>query len=171
MTVSTMFMILTFVFILVAIALVLIILVQRPSGGGLAGAFGGAGGGGTDTVFGGRVGDALTWATVCAFVLYMLLAVALNRVETKPGGPRGAEQTSVTAPAPGQEETAGEAGEEQVDEDSAGEPAVVEEAGVGEAGGVGSDAGAGEGPDEEGGGSPDESDEQADQSESAETGG
>ncbi len=77
------FWIVTVVFIIVSGALVLIILVQRPQGGGLAGAFGGAGGSGTDTVFGGRVGDALTWATVIAFSLYLLLAIGLTKLESR----------------------------------------------------------------------------------------
>lgn len=74
------FLILTFVFAIVSLAIILMILVQRPQGGGLAGAFGGAGGGGADSVFGGRVGDALTWSTVIAFVVYLLLAVTINLV-------------------------------------------------------------------------------------------
>ncbi len=82
------FWVATVIFIIVSGALVLIILVQRPTGGGLAGAFGGAGGSGTDTVFGGRIGDALTWATVIAFSVYLLLAIALTKLESR------------TAPAP-----------------------------------------------------------------------
>jgi preprotein translocase subunit SecG len=104
------FVILTGTFIVVAVAMVLIILVQRPSGGGLAGAFGGAGGG-TDTVFGGRVGDALTWATVIAFSLYLLSAVALNIVPvTKTVAPPAAAATSdAGAPPPTGTEGTGEA--------------------------------------------------------------
>ena len=71
----------TVVFMLVSVGMVLIVLVQRPSGGGLAGAFGGAGGASTETVVGGRVGDALTWATVIAFVIYLSLAIALNLMD------------------------------------------------------------------------------------------
>ncbi|MHC4811009.1 MAG: preprotein translocase subunit SecG [Planctomycetota bacterium] len=74
------FIILTAIFTAVSVAMILMILVQRPQGGGLAGAFGGAGGGGADSVFGGRVGDALTWSTVIAFVVYLLLAVTINLV-------------------------------------------------------------------------------------------
>ncbi len=77
---NTWFFLLTLLFILVSGAMILIILVQRPQGGGLAGAFGGAGGGGTDSVFGGRVGDALTVITVVAFVLYLTIAISLNKV-------------------------------------------------------------------------------------------
>lgn len=70
----------TLFFILVSASMVLIILVQRPQGGGLAGAFGGAGGGGTESVFGGRVGDALTVITVIVFVVYLALAITLNKI-------------------------------------------------------------------------------------------
>ena len=66
---GVLFTLLVILFLVVSVALVLIILVQRPQGGGLAQAFGG-GGGGTDTAFGGRVGDALTYATVTAFGIY-----------------------------------------------------------------------------------------------------
>ncbi|MCH8822326.1 MAG: preprotein translocase subunit SecG [Planctomycetes bacterium] len=84
---SIWFVIVTVLFMLVSLGMVLIILVQRPQGGGLAGAFGGAGGSSTDTVFGGRVGDALTVATVVAFALYLLLAVGLNLLDNVgPGG-------------------------------------------------------------------------------------
>jgi preprotein translocase subunit SecG len=96
---TTAFFVLTFLFILVSVVMILIILAQRSQGGGLAGAFGGAGGG-TDTVFGGRVGDALTWATVVAFALYLLLAVSLNKVESNPRAVQTAQPEAVEA-APG----------------------------------------------------------------------
>ncbi len=98
---STWFVIVTVLFMLVALAMVLIILVQRPQGGGLAGAFGGAGGSSTDTVFGGRVGDALTVATVVAFVLYLSLAIALNILDNPPkSGPTPAAATTGFQPGP-----------------------------------------------------------------------
>jgi preprotein translocase subunit SecG len=78
---SNWFIILTIIFVVVSLAMVLIILVQRPQGGGLAGAFGGAGGSGTETIFGGRVGDALTYMTVVAFVCSLSLAIALNLLD------------------------------------------------------------------------------------------
>lgn len=81
------FTILTVFFIIVSAAMVLIILVQRPQGGGLAGAFGGAGGTGSDTVFGGRVGDALTVMTVIAFIAYLGLAIGLNLIDADPTAP------------------------------------------------------------------------------------
>lgn len=96
------FSILTFIFILIAVVMVLVILVQRPQGGGLAGAFGGAGGGGADTVFGGRVGDALTWATSIIFLCFLLVAVGLNLIEpgSNGGTGSGADSGSEAAPAP-----------------------------------------------------------------------
>ncbi len=78
---TTWFWIATMLFGFVALVLVLIILVQRPQGGGLAGAFGGAGGSSTETVFGGRVGDALTYATVAAFVVYVGMAITLSLLD------------------------------------------------------------------------------------------
>jgi len=80
---SPLFLIITLFFIVVSAGMILIILVQRPQGGGLVGAFGGAGGGGTETVFGGRVGDALTWATVVAFVVYLGVAISLNKIDSR----------------------------------------------------------------------------------------
>ena len=94
---SIWFTIVTVVFIVVSAAMVLIILVQRPQGGGLAGAFGGAGGSGTETVFGGRVGDALTVMTVVAFILYLVLAVGLNLMDTTPSA--AATPTTIGGPA------------------------------------------------------------------------
>ena len=99
---NTAFWIVTILFMVVSLGMVLIILVQRPSGGGLAGAFGGAGGSGSDTVFGGRVGDALTWATVVAFILYLGFAIALNLLdEVDPAAATGTTGTSLQAPTGG----------------------------------------------------------------------
>ena len=93
---STWFWIATILLAFVALVLVLIILVQRPQGGGLAGAFGGAGGSSTETVFGGRVGDALTYATVAAFVVYVGMAITLSLLDDGAYSPAG------TPPPPGQ---------------------------------------------------------------------
>ncbi len=80
---SVWFSILTVLFILSSVTLVLVILVQRPQGGGLAQAFGGASGGGTDTAFGGRTGDVLTYLTMGAFGFYLLVAIGLNVLDTQ----------------------------------------------------------------------------------------
>ena len=98
---SILFLILTVVFILISAVMILIILVQRPQGGGLAGAFGGAGGGSTDTVFGGRVGDALTVMTVVAFAAYLVLAIGLNVVPVKPVAAAPPQTPAITSPSTG----------------------------------------------------------------------
>src|SRR5215470_7468838 len=62
-------------FILVCLFLILLILIQKGRGGGLASAFGGAGG---NTAFGSKTGDVLTWATSVIFGIFIALAVVLN---------------------------------------------------------------------------------------------
>jgi len=73
-----MLIVLSIAFVFVCVLLVLLILIQRPKGGGLAGAFGGAGGGTDQAMFGAKTGDALTWITVTLFVLFLLLAMGLT---------------------------------------------------------------------------------------------
>ena len=68
----------TFVlFIVICIFLILLILIQKGRGGGLASAFGGAGG---NTAFGSKTGDVLTWATSIVFGVFLLLGVAMNLI-------------------------------------------------------------------------------------------
>jgi preprotein translocase subunit SecG len=62
-------------FVFVCLFLILLILIQKGRGGGLASAFGGAGG---NTAFGSKTGDVLTWATSIVFGIFLLLAVGLN---------------------------------------------------------------------------------------------
>ena len=95
---SIAFNLLVILFLVVSVALVLIILVQRPQGGGLAQAFGGSGG--TDTAFGGRVGDALTYATATAFGIYLLLAIGLNVMSLKMLKGEPAAEPAAAAPEP-----------------------------------------------------------------------
>ena len=62
-------------FVIVCLFLILLVLIQKGRGGGLAGAFGGAGG---NTAFGAKTGDVLTWATSIVFGIFLLLAIVLN---------------------------------------------------------------------------------------------
>lgn len=71
------------VFLLACLVLILVVLIQKPQGGGLAGAFG-AGAGSGQTAFGARTGDALTIATIGFFLIYVLLAIGLNYVVVAP---------------------------------------------------------------------------------------
>jgi preprotein translocase subunit SecG len=65
------------VFVVVCVFLILLILIQKGRGGGLASAFGGAGG---QTAFGSKTGDVLTWATSVVFGIFVVLAVCLNLI-------------------------------------------------------------------------------------------
>ncbi|MEM7680650.1 MAG: preprotein translocase subunit SecG [Planctomycetota bacterium] len=65
-------------FVLVAVVMTLVILIQKPKGGGLSGAFGGAGSGSEQAFFGAKAGDFLTWLTVGCFVTFLALAVGLT---------------------------------------------------------------------------------------------
>src|SRR5205809_5470938 len=63
------------VFIIICLFMILIVLIQKGRGGGLASAFGGAGG---NTAFGSKTGDVLTWATSVVFGIFLILAITLN---------------------------------------------------------------------------------------------
>lgn len=64
-------------FVVISVFMMLVILIQKPKGGGLSGAFGGAGG--SDTSFvGAKVGDFLTILTVCCFLAFLLLGMGLT---------------------------------------------------------------------------------------------
>src|SRR5262245_668619 len=80
-TMLTFFLYLTMtLFIIVCVFMILVVLVQKGRGGGLASAFGGAGG---NTAFGSKTGDVLTWATSIIFGVFLILAVALNLLANK----------------------------------------------------------------------------------------
>lgn len=85
-----------FLFAAVAILLMIVILLQRGKGVGLAGAFGGAGGG---AAFGAKTGDVLTWVTVMGAIVLLTLTVALNFV-FRESGP-GLNAPPALSPAPG----------------------------------------------------------------------
>lgn len=88
-------------FVVVSVMMMLIVLIQRPQGGGLSEAFGSASGSG-HTAFGARTGDALTYATIVIFVVFILFGVGLNYIVRPPRAisPIGAIG-SPTAPAQG----------------------------------------------------------------------
>src|SRR3954465_11798564 len=70
-------------FLLVCLFMILLILIQKGRGGGLASAFGGAGG---NTAFGSKTGDVLTWATSIVFGIFLLLSVTLNLLAKNQSG-------------------------------------------------------------------------------------
>jgi len=69
--------ILATLFVLVCVFMILVILIQKPRGGGLSGAFGGAGGS-AQAAFGAKTGDVLTWFTVFCFTGFLVLAMGLT---------------------------------------------------------------------------------------------
>ena len=68
---ETLALILQIALLIAGIFMMMIILLQRGRGGGLAGAFGGAGG---QSAFGTKAGDVFTWITVVTATLWVLLA-------------------------------------------------------------------------------------------------
>jgi len=88
-------------FCVVCILLIVVILLQRGRGGGLSGAFGGAGG---QTPFGAKTGDVFTWITVGLTATYLTLTIVLNFVmEPKQYSvPISADTPPISAPADNQ---------------------------------------------------------------------
>src|SRR5436305_5218756 len=91
-------------FIIVCLFLILLILIQKGRGGGLASAFGGAGG---NTAFGSKTGDVLTWATSIVFGIFLLLSVlatvAADKIHTqRVQGTAGAAQPQMPTQTPAQ---------------------------------------------------------------------
>ena len=82
-------------FIFVCLVLILLILIQKGRGGGLASAFGGAGG---NTAFGSKTGDVLTWATSIVFGIFLVLAVGLNLLAKSQTGDQSAEVPGAVTP-------------------------------------------------------------------------
>lgn len=85
--------------ILASLAMILTILIQRPQGGGLAAAFGGAGAGSGQTAFGAKTGDALTIMTIIVFIFWLLVSIGLVYATKRPDP--NAPGAAQTAPAEG----------------------------------------------------------------------
>jgi preprotein translocase subunit SecG len=84
--------------VLTGLFLILLVLIQRGKGGGLAGAFGGAGG---SSAFGSRAGDTFTRITLIVAAIWILLIMILIKVLPHgQAGPRG------SGPVPAQSEDA-----------------------------------------------------------------
>lgn len=84
-------------FLFISLCMMLIVLIQRPQGGGIAGAFGGGGAEGAgQTAFGAKTGDVLTTVTIGIFVVFIGSAIALNYL-VRP--PKAIDETTIGAPA------------------------------------------------------------------------
>jgi preprotein translocase subunit SecG len=85
--------------IIIALFLILLVLIQRGRGGGLAGAFGGAGG---QSAFGSKAGDAFTRFTIyvaAVWVLLLMIEIKLVQGSLTPEQKRDAT-LAPTGPAP-----------------------------------------------------------------------
>src|SRR5262245_38229556 len=87
---------LTVALLLASIFLICLVLIQRGKGGGLAGAFGGAGG---QSAFGSRAGDAFTKVTIYTALVWILLIMFLIKSTQETGSLREGSG-SVQLPAP-----------------------------------------------------------------------
>jgi preprotein translocase subunit SecG len=76
--------------------LIILVLIQRGKGGGLAGAFGGAGG---SSAFGSRAGDMFTKITIYAAAVWILLIMFLIK-STQPTAPLPSTRGSLQQPEP-----------------------------------------------------------------------
>ncbi len=83
------------VLLVTSVLLIGLILIQRGKGGGLTGAFGGAGGA---SAFGSRAGDTFTWITIYTAAAWILLIMILVKFVQPAAGPAVAEP-AVTLPA------------------------------------------------------------------------
>jgi preprotein translocase subunit SecG len=89
--------VLSFFLFVVSLFLILLVLIQKGKGGGLAGAFGGAGG---SSAFGSRAGDAFTRITIYVAAVWLLLIMLLIKVvQPAPRADTG-EQVAPPAGAP-----------------------------------------------------------------------
>lgn len=85
-------------FALTCLFMMLVILIQKPKGGGLSGAFGGAGGS-AQAAFGAKTGDLLTTITIACFVVFLGLAIGLTyaiRADVAPKVPNAVTPVSST---------------------------------------------------------------------------
>ncbi len=93
--------VLNIILLLAGVILIGLILIQKGKGGGLAGAFGGAGG---SSAFGSRAGDTFTRITIWAAAIWLLLIMILIKTTQPPASPSGpgsqAEPGAPAAPAP-----------------------------------------------------------------------
>jgi preprotein translocase subunit SecG len=84
-----------FVLILSSLFMILLVLIQRGKGGGLSGAFGGAGG---SSAFGSRAGDTFTRITIYTAAFWVLFIMITIRMTQPPAD----DKTSPNAPLPAQ---------------------------------------------------------------------
>lgn len=98
-------LLITVMFVSVCLLLIVVVLLQKGRGGGLAGAFGGAGG---HSAFGAKTGDVFTWITVGLTAAFILASVLGNYYFVPVSG--AAVSTPVVAPAGAPQNEGGQPG-------------------------------------------------------------
>jgi preprotein translocase subunit SecG len=86
--------IITVLFVAICLLLIVVILLQKGRGGGLAGAFGGAGG---HSAFGTKTGDVFTWVTVALAAMFVIVAI-IGNFTMVPDGPPEVRVPAFTEP-------------------------------------------------------------------------
>ncbi len=115
-------------FVFVSLFMMLVVLIQKPKGGGLSGAFGGAGGGETSFV-GARIGDFLTWLTVGCFLAFLLLAMMLTwNINPTENAIKAARTAPISGTGAGAAGTAGSPDEGLTSTPISDEPAATDDA-------------------------------------------
>lgn len=116
--------IITFLFVTICLLLIVVILLQKGRGGGLAGAFGGAGG---HSAFGTKTGDVFTWVTVALAAMFVIVAI-IGKFTMVPDKPQEVEVPVLTEPGQAPDELPAEpAGEAPAPSETPVVPAPVEE--------------------------------------------
>jgi preprotein translocase subunit SecG len=92
--VSTLSHLINVLIIFVSLLLMLTILIQKGKGGGLIGAFGGAGG---SSAFGSKAGDAFTRITLIMAAVWVVLIMVQVRV-TNANTPKSVDNTAISTP-------------------------------------------------------------------------
>jgi preprotein translocase subunit SecG len=92
--------ILNVLILVIGLFMILLVLIQKGKGGGLAGAFGGAGG---SSAFGSRMNDQFVQYTLITAAIWVLLIMLMAKIVQPPR--RGPESAPVVAPPAGSEET------------------------------------------------------------------
>src|SRR5262245_63407055 len=87
--------VLNLVLLLTSLFLILLVLIQRGKGGGLAGAFGGAGG---SSAFGSRAGDTFTKITIYTAAVWILLIMFMIKMTQDISPLTGAREFERSAP-------------------------------------------------------------------------
>jgi preprotein translocase subunit SecG len=91
-------------FVIGSVVLILVVLIQKGKGGGLSGAFAG---GMASGILGSKTGDVLTWVTISAASLFIIVALVLDKWwKPTTSGPESRTPAPITSNDTGQGQSA-----------------------------------------------------------------